>query len=92
MSLSSLFCTTAVVLASTVALSYLFVFRIFRIVLRTLGEHLRRRTANKRELVLSELAEGKGILVGFFHPFWYVPLSGGGGGEGGKGGGADRKQ
>lgn len=72
MSLSSLFCTTVVVLVSTVALSYLFVFRIFQVVLRALGEHLRRRTATKRELVLRELAEGKGVLVGFFHPFWYV--------------------
>lgn len=67
MSLSSIF----VVLVSTVAFGYLFVFRIFRIVLRALGTHLRRRTATKRALVLG--AEGKeGIVVGFFHPFWYV--------------------
>lgn len=72
MSLFSLFFTTAVALASTVALGYLFVFRIVQVILRALGEHLRRRTAAKRKLVLGELAEGEGVLVGFFHPFWYV--------------------
>lgn len=75
MSPSSLLCTAAVVLVSTVALGYLFVFRIVRVVLRALGAHLQRRTAAKRELVLGELAGGRGgdsIVVGFFHPFWYV--------------------
>lgn len=70
MSLSSLF----VVLVSTVAFGYLFVFRIFRIVLRALGTHLRRRTAAKRALVLGAGGEKEkeGVVVGFFHPFWYV--------------------
>lgn len=68
MSLSSLF----VVLASTAAFGYLFVFRIFRIVLRALGTHLRRRTAAKRALVLGPGGEKEGVVVGFFHPFWYV--------------------
>lgn len=79
MSLSSLLCTAAVVLVSTVAFGYLFVFRIVRAALRALGAHLQRRTAAKRGLLLGELAGGEGggsggdsIVVGFFHPFWYV--------------------
>lgn len=73
MSPASFFCTVAVIVMTTLAFGYLFVFRIVRSVLRALGEHLRRRTAAKRELVLARLSEGtKGekVVVGFFHPFW----------------------
>lgn len=73
MSLASFFFTVAVIIVSAVVFGYLFVFRLVRIALRALGEHLRRRTAPKRELVLTRLAEeekGKKVVVGFFHPFW----------------------
>lgn len=76
MPLITMLLTAAALLASTAALFY---FVLFKLIFRSLGDHLRRRTEAKRRLVLTRLGDAaidKGVIMGFFHPYWYVLLAG----------------